>query len=130
MVMGEIGVFNGTVVIPYIQSTLSATYRCRLNDGEYFSCKVYLCVYFVQYLSHFTGSDSEIIVNLSRGKYSLTVEATSIDNNALMASEVLSPAFLFGPDVVEGQSAASTYVIRYSSLCVKLTFCSFMFWQC
>lgn len=65
----------------------------------------FTCVYFVQY-RHFTGSDREIIVNLSRGKYSLTVEATSIDNNALMASEVLSPAFLIGPDVVEGQSAA------------------------
>ena len=63
-------------------------------------------VYFVQYLNHFTGSDREIIANLSRGNYSLTVEATSIDNNALMASEVLSPVFVFGPDIVEGQSAA------------------------
>lgn len=68
-------------------------------------------VYFVQFLSYFTGSDREIIANLSRGNYSLTVEATSIDNNALTASEVLSPVFVFGSDVVEGQSAAGIYVI-------------------
>ena len=69
------------------------------------------CEYFALFLSHFTGNDGEVIANLPRGNYSLTVEATSIDNNALMASEVLSPVFLFGPDIVEGQSAAGIHVM-------------------
>lgn len=42
MVMAEIGIFNGTAIILHIQSTLPAVYRCQLNGGEYFSCKVCL----------------------------------------------------------------------------------------
>ena len=39
-----------------------------------------------------------------------------------MAFEVFGPAFLFGPDIVEGQSAAGMHVTRYSNLCVKFVF--------
>ena len=47
MVMGEIGIINGTAIILHMQSALPATYRCRLNDKEYFSCTVYSCVFFI-----------------------------------------------------------------------------------
>jgi len=52
MVMAEIGVVNGTTIALHIQSTLPAVYRCQFNDGEFFSCEVFLCVFFEEILKY------------------------------------------------------------------------------
>ena len=61
-------------------------------------------------LKSFVGKDKEIVTDLLRGNYILTVEAVSIDNSFPTAFEVFGPVFLFGPDIIEGQSAAGEYM--------------------
>ena len=41
------------------------------------------------------------------------MEAVAIDNRFQIAFEVFGPVFLFGPDIIEGQSAASEYIITF-----------------
>lgn len=52
------------------------------------------------------------------------MEAASTDNKALMAFEGFEPVFLFGPDVVEAQSAAGRKIQSSFQICifVKFTF--------
>ena len=65
---------------------------------------------FKDLLKIFVGKDKEIVTDLLRGNYILTVEAVSIDNIFPTALDVFGPVFLFGPDIIEGQSAAGEYV--------------------
>lgn len=46
MVMGGIGILNSTAIVLHIQSTLPATYQCRLNDGPNLTCEVDLHLIF------------------------------------------------------------------------------------
>ena len=39
------------------------------------------------------------------------MDAVSTDNSALMASEAFEPVFLFGPDILEAQSAAGSSIL-------------------
>ena len=41
----------------------------------------------------------------------------SVDDFTLVAFEVFGPVFLFGPEVVEGQSAAGNVSIHFKSMC-------------
>ena len=65
---------------------------------------------FKDLLKSFVGKDKEIVTDLLRGNYILTVEAVSIDNIFPTTLDVFGPVFLFGPDIIEGQSAAGEYV--------------------
>jgi len=67
----------------------------------------------------YIGNDQEVVANLPRGNYTLTVEATSIDNNSQKAFEVFGPVFLFGSNIVEGQSAAGVYMCMHLHVCTN-----------
>ena len=55
------------------------------------------------------------------------MEATSVDNNFVTATEDNGPVFLFGPDIVDGQTAAGVHC-QIVELCIKLCFHSYVFW--
>ena len=42
LVEANIEVINGSTITLHIQSTKPAVYNCMLNDGDYFSCELFI----------------------------------------------------------------------------------------
>ena len=95
IVLGRLRLVNCTAIQISIQSTKDATYRCRLNNGKYFSCKHFRIVLLLWYM-YILGNDGDSIAWLLPNTYTVMVEATSNDDPPQFASDIAGPVILTG----------------------------------
>ena len=131
--MGGLQVVGAGAIAVQLQASKNATYRCRLNDGEFVDCKqyidistyyTYLCI-----LIHCKGVDGQVFQGLTAGTYTLFIEARAIGTDEV-AYDTVGPVVLAVGAGASVSEAIGNYMITQRGYFVTSCLsCSCMFWK-
>ena len=92
--MGRLQVVGVGAIAVQLGATQDATYRCRLNDGEFVDCKCYLIICAFTFTYILKGVDGQVFRGLAAGTYTVFIEATATNNTNEVAHDTFGPAYL------------------------------------
>jgi len=124
--VGGLQVTGRGQITAQIQSTKSATYRCRLNDGEFIDCKLHLIGHELIYI--FEGADGQIFQNLVSGRYTLFIEANRIEDTREFATDFAGPITMaIGIDTDNSRAFGNVKILHDHVTGTNIYSC--MFWK-
>ena len=94
--MGGLELVRVGAIAVQLEASKNATYRCRLNNGEYVTCEqilVYIHSY-IYVLICCKGIDGQVFSGLVAGQYTLFIEATAVDNVNEVAYDTVGPVVI------------------------------------